>query len=88
MNGKHSLTATNLAIYQHLNCDLYIHNVSSGTIPGSPRQFKSFGDFEGTLQAWIGLGNCSLLLARPVGPSAEGSFDPIGGQESLGEHSR
>lgn len=82
MNGKHSLTATNLAVYQYLNCDLYIHNVSSGAIPASVSSGLETGssspsevsrahcqrglDWETVLYSW--LDHSDLLLRIPSIP--------------------
>jgi hypothetical protein len=77
MNGKHSLTATNLAVYQHLNCDLYIYNVSSASAssgsPGSssPSEIsrahcKRGLDWETALYSW--LDRSDLLLKVPSMP--------------------
>jgi len=78
MNGKHSLTATNLAVYQHLNCDLYIHNVSSGSVlasgsPGSSgpseisrAHYKRGLGWETALYSW--LDQSDLLLKVPSMP--------------------
>lgn len=78
MSPKQSLTATNLAVYQHLSCDLYIHNVYNGT--GNPNhnagtsspselskaQFKRGLDWESTLYSW--LDRSRLLLKVPSIP--------------------
>lgn len=78
MDRKHSLSATNLAVYQHLNCDLYIHNVYNGSSQGtsSPEseltkaQCKRGLDWETTLYSW--LDRSQLLLKVPSMP-LEGS---------------
>jgi hypothetical protein len=69
----HSLTATNLAVYQHRNCDLYIHNVASGTAPGTSTSsevekahYKRGLDWESVLYAW--LDQADLLLRVPSVP--------------------
>ncbi|KAF9529718.1 hypothetical protein CPB83DRAFT_868907 [Crepidotus variabilis] len=81
MNTKRSLTATNLAVYQHLNCDLYIHNVYHGAVasaanPGSgsaspselaKAQYKRGLDWESSLYTWLDESN--LLLKVPSLPS-------------------
>ncbi|KAF8806577.1 hypothetical protein BYT27DRAFT_7101537 [Phlegmacium glaucopus] len=78
MDGKHSLSATNLAVYQHLNCDLYIHNVYNGasqnttdTGTSSPSeltkaQYKRGLDWESSLYSW--LDRSKLLLKVPSMP--------------------
>ncbi len=75
---KLSLTATNLAIYQHLNCDLYIHNIyngakgSAGTeLSSSPSEltkahYKRGLEWESVLYAW--LDDSDLLLKIPQIP--------------------
>jgi len=80
MNRK-PLTATNLAVYQHLNCDLYIHNVSSGSVlasagsgsPGSSSpseisraHYKRGLGWETALYSW--LDQSDLLLKVPSTP--------------------
>lgn len=77
MEGKKSLTATNLAEHQHRNCDLYIHNIynraSHGhyTSPASPSElakalFKRGNDWEAVLYSW--LDDSRLLLKVPAVP--------------------
>ena len=78
MDGKHSLSATNLAVYQHLDCDLYIHNVYNGSSQGatdtstsSPSeltkaQYKRGLDWETSLYSW--LDRSQLLLKVPSMP--------------------
>jgi hypothetical protein len=76
MDGKHSLSATNLAVCQHLNCDLYIHNVYNGSRQGvsasSPEseltkaQCKRGLDWETSLYSW--LDHSKLLLKVPSMP--------------------
>lgn len=76
MNGKHSLTATNLAVYQHLNCDLYIHNIYNGSAStelssSSPSEltkahYKRGLDWESVLYTW--LDDSNLLLKVPPIP--------------------
>lgn len=82
MSSKKSLTATNLAVHQHLNCDLYIHNVYNRTAPVSGQdpafentsdelakaQFKRGLDWEASLYAW--LDDSGLLLQVPAIPLA------------------
>ncbi|KJA28890.1 hypothetical protein HYPSUDRAFT_1082968 [Hypholoma sublateritium FD-334 SS-4] len=82
MSSKKSLTATNLAVHQHLNCDLYIHNVYNRTAPASGQdpasentsdelskaQFKRGLDWEASLYAW--LDDSGLLLQVPAIPLA------------------
>ena len=75
---NHSLTATNLSIYQHLNCDLYIHNVYTGATASaspegssSPSEFtrahcKRGLDWESVLYTWLDRSN--LLLRIPSIP--------------------
>ncbi|KAF8171884.1 hypothetical protein BJ912DRAFT_994826 [Pholiota molesta] len=59
MEGKKSLTATNLAEHQHRNCDLYIHNVYN------PKAlFKRGNDWEAVLYSW--LDDSRLLLKVPA----------------------
>lgn len=80
MDAKHSLTATNLSIYQHLNCDLYIHNVYTGstasTSPESPpseltrAHCKRGLDWETVLYAWLDRSNLLLRIPSiPLEPS-------------------
>lgn len=75
MEGKHSLSATNLADYQHLNCDLYIHNVYNSSRQGTPEtspseltkaQCKRGLDWETSLYSWLDHSN--LLLKVPSIP--------------------
>lgn len=78
MKAKKSLSATNLAVHQHLSCDLYIHNVYNGrTGPGqdsdtsspselSKAQFKRGIDWETSLFSWLDRSN--LLLQVPSIP--------------------
>ena len=78
MDGKHSLSATNLAVYQHLNCDLYVHNVYNGCqgatdtlSTSSPSeltkaQCKRGLDWESSLYSW--LDRSQLLLKVPSMP--------------------
>lgn len=79
MSPKKSLTATNLAVHQHLSCDLYIHNVyhrhpsilSEGADPTATSeltkaQFKRGLDWEATLYGW--LDDSGLLLKVPAIP--------------------
>ncbi|KAF8911535.1 hypothetical protein CPB84DRAFT_1722843 [Gymnopilus junonius] len=78
MKAKKSLTATNLAVYQHLSCDLYIHNIyNRRTGPGqdsnyssptelSKAQFKRGLDWETSLFSWLDQSN--LLLQVPSIP--------------------
>lgn len=76
MDGKHSLSATNLAVCQHLNCDLYIHNVYNGSrqavSTSSPEseltkaQCKRGLDWETSLYSW--LDRSKLLLKVPSMP--------------------
>ncbi|KIM40310.1 hypothetical protein M413DRAFT_73796 [Hebeloma cylindrosporum] len=75
MSGKKSLSATNLAVHQHLECDLYIHNVynRSTTTMGSDSpselakaQFKRGIDWETSLYSWLDQSN--LLLKVPSIP--------------------
>ncbi|KAF9560961.1 hypothetical protein CPC08DRAFT_735698 [Agrocybe pediades] len=78
MSPKQSLTATNLAVYQHLSCDLYIHNVYNGTgisnssngtsSPSelSKAQYQRGLDWEGILYSW--LDRSDLLLKVPAIP--------------------
>jgi hypothetical protein len=76
MTGKQSLSATNLAVHQHLECDLYIHNVyncSTISTMGSDSpselakaQFKRGIDWETSLYSWLDQSN--LLLKVPSIP--------------------
>lgn len=77
MDGKHSLSATNLSVYQHLNCNLYIHNVYNGSSQGTPDTTSSPSeltkaqcqrglDWETSLYSW--LGRSHLLLKVPSIP--------------------
>lgn len=78
MSPKRSLTATNLAVYQQLDCDLYIHNVYNGsggsaahTGTASPSElskahFKRGLDWEACLYSW--LDRSRLLLKVPAIP--------------------
>ncbi|KAF8161323.1 hypothetical protein B0H34DRAFT_652731 [Crassisporium funariophilum] len=81
MSGKQSLSATNLAVHQHLNCDLYIHNVYNGsTLPCitapdtgitgpselAKAQYKRGLDWETCLYSW--LDQSQLLLKVPSMP--------------------
>jgi len=76
MTGKQSLSATNLAVHQHLECDLYIHNIYncstiSTTGSDSPSelakaQFKRGIDWETSLYSWLDQTN--LLLKVPSIP--------------------
>ena len=84
MSGKKSLTATNLAVHQHLKCDLYIHNVYNRAAPVSGQgpvaentpdelakaHFKRGLDWEASLYAW--LDESGLLLQVPAMPLAAG----------------
>jgi hypothetical protein len=72
-----SLSATNLAAYHHLNCDLYLHHVyHKHTQPTTPEGFDRSGDqllvesqyqrglnWEATLYSW--LDQSDLLLKVP-----------------------
>lgn len=74
--GKASLSATNIAIYHHLNCDLYLWNTYNEpiTTTDSPQdlpelskaQFHRGEDWESTLFAWLDQSN--LLLRVPPIP--------------------
>ncbi|RDB25120.1 hypothetical protein Hypma_007621 [Hypsizygus marmoreus] len=76
MSSKASLSATNLAVHHHLNCDLYLHNVyhsqprlQSGfqDVPElSKAQFQRGNDWEESLFAWLDHEN--LLLRVPSAP--------------------
>jgi len=81
MSGKQSLSATNLAVHQHLNCDLYVHNVYHGTSASasaspeagtsspselSKAQYKRGLDWESSLYSWLDRSN--LLLKVPSIP--------------------
>jgi hypothetical protein len=74
MSSKQSLSATNLAVHQHLECDLFIHNVynrSTTSTPGSPSElanahFKRGIDWESSLYSWLDQSN--LLLKVPSIP--------------------
>ncbi|KAF9486004.1 hypothetical protein BDN70DRAFT_902787 [Pholiota conissans] len=77
MDIKKPLTATNLAVHQHLNCDLYIHNVYNKVLPdlktrpASPSElakahFKRGNDWESVLYSW--LDDEQLLLKVPAVP--------------------
>lgn len=83
MDGKHSLSATNLAVYQHLNCDLYIRNVYNGSSQATPAstsspseltkaQYKRGLDWESSLYSW--LDRSQLLLKVPSIPLEAGSL--------------
>ena len=74
MSRKGTLSATNLAIYHHLSCDLYLHNVYHG--PAGPRptstsseilkaQFERGTDWESLLFSWLDKG-CLLLRVLTV----------------------
>jgi hypothetical protein len=76
MNARNSLTATNLAVHQHLNCDLYLYNTYHGTASAkttstgtaSPSeltkaQYKRGLDWETRLYSW--LSSTGLLLQVP-----------------------
>uniref|UniRef100_A0A8H7Y8C3 Uncharacterized protein n=1 Tax=Psilocybe cubensis TaxID=181762 RepID=A0A8H7Y8C3_PSICU len=78
MSPKKSLTATNLAIYQQLDCDLYIHNVYNDTGSSGPHaataspselskaHFKRGLDWEAYLYSWLDASQ--LLLKVPSVP--------------------
>ncbi|PPQ79589.1 hypothetical protein CVT26_015431, partial [Gymnopilus dilepis] len=78
MKARSSLTATNLAVHQHFNCDLYVHNVYHGrTVLGQPSgtsspselskaHFKRGLDWESSLFSWLDRSN--LLLKVPSIP--------------------
>lgn len=78
MSPRKSLTATNLAAHQQLDCDLYIHNVYNGkggsaahTGTSSPSElakahFKRGLDWETCLYSW--LDRSQLLLRVPSVP--------------------
>ncbi|KDR75650.1 hypothetical protein GALMADRAFT_248246 [Galerina marginata CBS 339.88] len=78
MSAKKSLSATNLAVHQHLSCDLYIHHIYNGiedrglyTGTASPSelakaQFKRGIDWESSLYSW--LDRSHLLLQVPSIP--------------------
>ncbi|KAF6763028.1 hypothetical protein DFP72DRAFT_986801 [Ephemerocybe angulata] len=75
-----SLSATNLAVYHHLNCDLYLHNVyHKHTQPTTPdnvaqpeaqllvdSQYQRGINWEATLYSWLDESN--LLLKVPPMP--------------------
>ena len=82
MNAKHSLTATNLSVYQHLDCDLYIYNVYTGaTASASPEGSSSPSeitrahckrglDWESVLYSWLDRSNLLLRIPSiPLEPS-------------------
>ncbi|RXW24968.1 hypothetical protein EST38_g889 [Candolleomyces aberdarensis] len=81
MDKRHSsLSATNLAVHHHLNCDLYIHNVyhqhTQPITPAAPAgpcsnpvteaQYRRGLDWETTLYSWLDSSN--LLLKVPGSP--------------------
>ncbi|TFK44927.1 hypothetical protein BDQ12DRAFT_695260 [Crucibulum laeve] len=78
MSRTNSLSATNLAVHHHLNCDLYLHNAyheerTAGTKGQdkplselSKAQFKRGLDWESTLYSW--LDRSELLLKVPCIP--------------------
>ncbi|KAG6920219.1 hypothetical protein DXG01_004988 [Tephrocybe rancida] len=76
MTGKASLSATNLAVHHHHNCDLYLHNVyhqpepttnSSKEAPElTDARFRRGIDWEKSLFTWLDRQN--LLLTVPSGP--------------------
>ncbi|KAF9446524.1 hypothetical protein P691DRAFT_673387 [Macrolepiota fuliginosa MF-IS2] len=75
-SSKASLSATNIAIHHHLNCDLYLWNVYNGptTNSESPQdaseiskaQFHRGEEWEASLLAWLDKSN--LLLRVPPTP--------------------
>ncbi|KAF8070719.1 hypothetical protein FPV67DRAFT_1624405 [Lyophyllum atratum] len=73
--GKASLSATNLAVHHHFNCDLYLYNAyHRPRIPGSYHetpeltraQWQRGNDWEKSLFAWLAREN--LLLTVPSKP--------------------
>ena len=75
MSAKNTLSATNLALYHHYNCDLYVHNVYNDNRRKSTRQdppeiskahFKRGNDWEAFLFSW--LDENDLLLTIPSMP--------------------
>ena len=74
MSRKGTLSATNLAIYHHLSCDLYLHNVYHGPAGPGPTstseilkaQFERGTDWESLLFSWLDKGG--LLLTVPSVP--------------------
>jgi len=84
MSPKSSLTATNLSIYQHLSCDLYIYNIYNGqgttateTSASDPSElskahFQRGLDWETCLYSWLDQSN--LLLKVPHVPLEQATF--------------
>ncbi|PPQ78203.1 hypothetical protein CVT26_007583, partial [Gymnopilus dilepis] len=84
MQGRKSISATNLAVHQYLGCDLYIHNSyhcspvavqpSSNMQATEPSnaQFKKGLEWERLLISWLDKSN--LLLKVPQKPLVAGSL--------------
>jgi len=84
MSPKSSLTATNLSIFQHLSCDLYIYNIYNGQgttatdtsasnlTELSKAQFQRGLDWETCLYSWLDQSN--LLLKVPHIPLELATF--------------
>ncbi|KAG5637725.1 hypothetical protein H0H81_003435 [Sphagnurus paluster] len=79
IKGKQSLSATNLAVHHHFNCDLYLHNVyhqppifgpSSDTSEISKAHRKRGVDWEKSLFSWLERENLLLTVpSRPLDPN-------------------
>lgn len=73
-----TLSATNIAAYHHLNCDLFLHNIYHGSAGGSSHgvvppselseaQFERGLDWESALFKWLG-NEVNSLLQVPSTP--------------------
>ncbi len=78
MSGKGTLSATNVSLYHHYNCDLFLYNTYNGvevpsTVPHVPRptklteaRYKRGLEWEARLFSWLDEHN--LLLTVPSHP--------------------